>query len=316
MLQNLTGLFSKGPIPHMGVDAKNPDKDYSSTWDIVAGHSEVARPEYNYTWNSDGLRSVDFSTRPDVVALGCSVALGQGLPVWARWSDLLAKRIGQPVGNISYSGSSISKNVSSFFGLVHKYNYAPKVLVCSFADFNRVHFVSGDGKFMRDWFMHHFRPKVTAEMPWVYGEILPYEWVYMHNLDHIKMLEAFCSQVGTKLIWSTWCNIVDSEDEDYIRRNFASYVPDPDRQKFPPNFEFGPGADSVAELTNNYAMLGWQDVHCHSEYQAQHPDIFHYGYDFHAIPPQSKTHWPHPGLHRQLHLSDFFFDQLQQRGWL
>ena len=81
----LFNIFKTGIIPH------NRPVDQNKTFlsDILVSHAEVARPEYNYQWSSDGLRSIEFDSKPPIVALGCSITLGQGLPVNLRWSDLL-----------------------------------------------------------------------------------------------------------------------------------------------------------------------------------------------------------------------------------
>ena len=111
----LFDMFNPRVIPHVGFDKTKPKKNYSSTQKILAGHSEIERPEYEYNWNSDGLRSVEFSTKPPIIALGCSITLGQGLPEHLRWTNLLSSKINKSIGNISYSGASANKLVSSFF---------------------------------------------------------------------------------------------------------------------------------------------------------------------------------------------------------
>lgn len=113
----LFDMFSPRIIPHAGIDKKNPNKDYSHTTPILAAHAEIARPEYDYKWNSDGLRSVELSTRPPIIALGCSITLGQGLPYDMAWPQLLTGLYGLPVASIAYSGASANKVISSFLGL-------------------------------------------------------------------------------------------------------------------------------------------------------------------------------------------------------
>jgi hypothetical protein len=196
----LFNLFNPRVIPHIDWDRNNPYKNYSKDLDILAKHSEIPRKEYNYKWNSDGLRSIEFSNKPKVVALGCSITMGQGLPESLRWTDLLSEMINEPIGNISYSGAAINKNVSSFLGMIHQYKYVPDIVIANFANFERFYFVDSSGEYMRDWYINHKEKKTKISAPWDYEEILPYEWVYYNNLDHIKMLEAFCDSAGIKLI--------------------------------------------------------------------------------------------------------------------
>ncbi len=305
-------------IPNFNRELENPNKNYSEVLDIIAPHSEVPRSEYNYVMNSDGLRSIEFDPMPEVIALGCSITLGQGLPVDLRWSDLLSKRIDKPIGNISYSGAAINKDISSFFGLVNQYGKCPKILLCNFANFERFYFIDEGGQYLRDWYIN-YSPKVTkAKVPWNYQEILPYEWVYYQNLDHIKMLEVFCDSVGIKLLWTCWSNALTVEMESFLTCNFKHYVPNMVRKVFPENFEFNVVANTVDDLEKSYKMKNWDIVRCHKEYKDMYPEIFEYAYDKNKIagPWGSGSHWPHPGLHKQLHFADFFYEELKDRSWI
>lgn len=306
-------LYNSGLIPAGPINSKT---------DFIAAHAEVPRPEYNYTWNSDGLRSIDFATKPEIIALGCSLTLGQGLPVNLRWTDLLSKKINKPIGNISYSGAAINKLVSSFFGLINKYDYVPKTVICNFANFERFYFVTPSGESMQDWYIN-YSPKVTkASAPWNYEEILPYEWVYYQNLEHIKMLEVFCKTNNINLIWSTWSNALSENNELFLSTEFKNYVKDITRADFPKDFEFTINGVKIENLLPHYKMINWEHHGCHKDYYENYKDLFDYAYDYHAIPYDygrikgPGSHRPHPGLHRQLHWADFYYQELTKRNWL
>lgn len=115
-------LYIPGPIPHTGYNKNTKNRKYKVNDPIIAAHAEIPRPEYSYQWNEDGLRSIDFAQKPNIIALGCSLTLGQGLPENLRWSNLLQEELGYGkhlIGNISYSGAAINKLVSSFLSLIH-----------------------------------------------------------------------------------------------------------------------------------------------------------------------------------------------------
>jgi len=86
------------------------------------------------------------------------------------------------------------------FAMVHQYQYTPEYLICNFANFDRFYFIDGNNEYMRDHYANHKNKKTKVSAPFDYEEILPYEWVYYQNLDHIKMLEAFCETNKIKLI--------------------------------------------------------------------------------------------------------------------
>jgi hypothetical protein len=311
----LFDVFNPRIIPHVGYDKTNPKKNYSQSQPILARHSEIARPEYNYQWNSDGIRSIELSTRPSVMALGCSITLGQGLPVSLRWTDLLSASMGLSVANLAYSGASANKVVSSFFGAIHQYQYKPEIVIAHFANFERFYFIDGYGSGLRDWYANHKSKKTKVSAPWDYEEILPYEWVYYQNLDHIKMLEAFCESNRIRLMWSTWSNGLTDDQEQFLKDNFRYYVPDTTKKDFPSSFEFEfrVHVDSISELTPHYEMINWQG--CHKDWKYKHPDIFDYAYDYHKIAGEwgPGAHWPHPGLHKHLHIAEFWKEQLCQK---
>ncbi len=314
----LFNIFNPRIIPHIGYDKNNPYKNYSQSFDILAQHSEIARPEYSYIWNSDGLRSVEFSTKPKIVALGCSITLGQGMPEHLRWSDILSDKINEPIGNISYSGAAINKNISSFFGMVHQYQHIPEIVIANFANFERFYFIDGNANYMRDWYANHKNKKTKASAPWDYEEIIPYEWVYYQNLDHIKMLEAFCESNNVKLIWSTWSNGLSDDQESFLLNTFRHYVIDTVKKEFPPDFEFYINPDKKEDMLKYYEMYNWENIRCHEQYKIKYPEIFDHGYDYHKISGAwgPGAHWAHPGLHKHLHWAEFYFNQLKEKGYI
>jgi hypothetical protein len=314
----LFDLYNPRVIPNFNYDKNDRDKDYSEIREIIGPHSEIPRKEYSYILNYDGLRSVEFNTKPEIIALGCSLTLGQGLPQHLRWSDLLSNKIEKEIGNISYSGAAINKNVSSFFGLVNQYNYLPKILICNFANFERFYFVDSEAQYLRDWYIN-YSPKVTkAKAPWNYEEILPYEWVYYQNLDHIKMLETFCDASDIKLIWSCWSNALTEEQEDFLVKNFKHYIKDPVRKEFPPDFEFNVDAKTISDLRPHYKMIDWDNNKCHLKDYGENEEIFDYAYDKNKIAGSwgSGSHWPHPGVHKQIHWAEFYYQELKNRNWV
>lgn len=297
-------IFQSGIIPH---NAPYPNKASS----ILMTHAEIERPEYSYEWNSDGLRSIEFSTKPRVVALGCSITLGQGLPVELRWSDILSRKIGEPIGNISYSGGSISQIVSSFIGMIRQYSYTPEHVICNFAPLDRFYFISGDGNSLKDYAPKSNR-KVKDYAPWDYASTIPYEWAYYNSLNYLQILETFCKSSNIKLIWSTWSNALTDKQENFLKTNFDNYVPDPVRKLFPPNFEFFIDSKDESGLSKFYKMKGWSKENCHYKDYLDHLDIFDYAYDYHKIgeaPDKKLTRTPHPGLHKHLHWSDFYYQE-------
>ena len=306
----LFNIFKPGIVAH----SRLPNNVKTS---VLSTHSEVERDEYDYIWNSDGIRSVEFITKPKVVALGCSITLGQGLPIELRWTDILSKRINQPIGNISYSGGSISQIVSSFVGMINQYEYTPEYVICNFPPFERFYFISGDGVELKDYSLGNKLRKTKDQAPWDYSATIPYEWVYYSALNSLQILEAFCKINKIKLIWSTWTNSLSDDQEKFLSDNFSYYYKDTVRKEFPPHFEFYVDAKEISQLTPYYKMKNWEHIGCHKKEQTIYKEIFDYAYDYHKIgnsKDKKITRSPHPGVHKHIHWAEFYFNIMNSMG--
>lgn len=288
------------------------------TKDILAPHSERPNENYNYVFNSDGLRTVELSTRPNVITMGCSVTYGLGLPVDKIWPSLLEEKLQQHgdyrIGNISYNGASIMKNVSNFFGFINKYNYMPEYVICNFANFERANFYRNEKgvEFIGDIFWVNNRVKFKDEYPYTFESILPIEWIYYSNLDHIKMLEVFCKTNNIKLIWSTWSSNISEENENYLKNTFPSYVSDPTRKIFPNGLEGGGYMNDDSDMTevlNDFKMFNWDNIQCHKEFKNTDDYPFHYAYDYYRNMPDVSMRLPHSGIHRHHHWAEFYYNK-------
>ena len=65
-----------------------------------------------------------------------------------------------------------------------------------------------------------------------------------------------------------------------------------------------------------YEMKNWNSVRCHEAEKNSNPEIFEHGYDYHKIAGSwgPGAHWAHPGLHRHIHWSEFYYEQLLKLG--
>lgn len=290
------------------------DRSHARVEDVVSHHSEIPRLEYNYVFNTDGIRTIEFNEKPNIITIGCSVTLGVGLPTQLTWPVILEKNINKfgnyKVGNLSYNGASPMKNISAFFGLINKYEYLPEYVICNFANFERAWFWK-DNKYIHDIFWSEKGFKFKDSYPYNYENILPIEWIYFSNLDHIKMLETFCKMNGIKLIWSTWSNNIKNEYEDFVKKAFPSYISDTTRDVFPNGLESnGWYKDDMNEILSGFKMNNWETIRCHEEHYDGNPYPFHYAYDYHHNKPEISNRLPHSGHHRHLHWADFYLKEL------
>lgn len=283
---------------------------------------------YDYQINSDGLRSIEFYEKPEVLTLGCSMTYGMGLPEEDRWSNILEKMIekdgkGYKVGNIGYNGGSIMKSISAFFGIVNKYNFYPKYVFANFPFIDRFWFINSIQDGMQDMSTNfHTLPKTSAKFPFDWSSIIAPEWVYYINFEYIKMLEIFCQSNNIKLVWSTWTH--DTFDlksnefnnfDDYCYNKFKFYKKDPTAHLWK-CYHYGP---DIAESYLDFDMKNWENEKCHQDlFDKYGHRRFNVAYDEGDLyewikksgarggnPP--RRYVPHFGVHRQTHWAEFYY---------
>lgn len=290
----------------------------TNTSSIISEYSEIERPEYNYRWNSDGFRSIEFSDKPDIISLGCSITLGQGLPVDLTWPSLLESKLKQngykySVANIGDHGASAVSLISNLFSIIYKYQYKPKYIICNFPPMNRTYFKDP----LSNNIVHNIwsdpGEDYVSYPPHNYIKILPIEWINFLNLEYIKFLETFCKESNISLIWSTWSTNLSKGDEKFLN-TFSNYCSDPTREEFPPDLEYSVHAEDKKGLDKFYKSY---KTKCHKQEELDNSEIFNYAYDCEQNMIDGKYPYarhPHPGIHRHIHWSEFYFNELKKIG--
>jgi len=82
---------------------------------------------FTYKFNSHGFRSDEFTEKPTIMFLGCSLTFGMGIPVENTWCSLIAEELKLIPANLGISGSS----ADTAFRLCHGYIdlIKPKIIV-------------------------------------------------------------------------------------------------------------------------------------------------------------------------------------------
>lgn len=315
-------FFKPFVLPHENVPI-NKEGNFKCETYVVREHAEIPRKEYSYVWNSDGLRTKELSTKPNIIVLGCSITMGSGLPENLTWAAILESKLKQhgeySIGNISYNGASVMKVISSFFGFIDKYEYLPEYVICNFPNLERAYFPNPELTYIGDLFWYRDQVLSKDSAPFSWSKILPVEWIYYSNLDHIKMLEVFCKVNNIKLIWSTWSTNMTTDMEKFIKDNFKFYIDDTTKQDFNDSFEFNLSTrqDNVDDIKKLYKMQNWDNILCHEKEKIENEEIFDCAYDYH----QNKVHWsktltplqPHPGIHRHFHWAEMYYNKIKDK---
>jgi hypothetical protein len=286
----------------------------SSSRNSIGKEVETVDEVNTYKINSIGCRG-EIDEDSDILASGCSITFGLGVPEHGAWPSLLSKKINRSVTNLAGPGASVE---SICFNII-QYSLntkMPKEIFCLMPDFFRSMIVV-DREFYKskvnrgsmgttDPLGYVFcNPKVIKDgksffmeiedKKYVEDSISPHQLI-MNSVRYIYMLEAFCSSNNIKLHWSVWdppsSYILEElvKNKDFKLKNFSSF--------YPPNSDYnGPGS-----------MIGWYCKPENHEHELKGHESWSNGSDYAFIDGKKTFKNSHPGIHTQEHFADFFYN--------
>jgi len=265
-----------------------------------------------YEINSLGLRgTIDMNS--DVLASGCSITFGIGVPEEGRWTDILSNKMNKSVTNLGNPGASVATICNHIIHYCMN-NKMPKEIFCLMPDFVRS-MVVVDKEFYKsgvkredvgkeDYLELMFcNPTIKIDRDTVYMEtknkrniedaISPHQLI-LNAVNSIYTLESFCLSNNIKLYWTTW-NRASSMImrqllmlEDFKLKNFVPF--------YPTNAK-----DQLDEFI---------DDTCNSDHNSEFKDHLCWpaASDYSIIDYKKQPHMHHPGIHFQYHIADFFYN--------
>jgi hypothetical protein len=273
--------------------------------------------EHNtYKINSLGLRGeVDLDA--DVLASGCSITFGIGVPEDGRWTNLLSNKMNKSVMNLGNPGGSVATICNHIIHYCTN-NKMPKEIFCLMPDFWR-NMVVVDKEFYksgvkrknigkRDYLELMFcNPNVKSD-----GDIVVMETIDKQNIEdstsphqlilnavnYIYTLESFCLLNNIKLYWTTWDRPTSmvmeqlGQLENFKLKNFVPFYPK------------GSGNQLNFFIKES----------CTSDHEHEFKDDICWpsGSDYSVINYEKHPENSHPGIHFQYHISDFFYNLYSQ----
>ncbi len=267
-----------------------------------------------YKINYIGCRG-DIDENSDILASGCSITFGLGVPEEGRWTNILSKKINKSVTNLGSPGASI-ENIC--FNIIQYClnTKMPKEMFCLFPDFFRS-MVVADKEFYKskvnrgsmgtkDILEYIFcNPKIIQDnrsffmeiqnQKYVEDSISPHQLI-LDSIRYIYMLEAFCLSNNIKLKWTIWdpasSYIVEElgKMKNFKLKDFVSF--------YPPDSNYnGPGS-----------MLDYGcDPKAHGHEFNDHESWIR-GSDYYYIDGKKTYDNSHPGIHIHEHFADFFYN--------
>jgi hypothetical protein len=265
-----------------------------------------------YYINKFGLRGNIYSDS-EVIAAGCSITFGVGVPEDATWSNFLSKDINKNINNLGIPGAS----VESLCHTIIKYcvnNKMPKTIFCLFPDFFRSLVVAD-----KDFYRTTKTKKSTIDEEYleltfcgpeidyngkslfmkiknkncVEDSVSPHQLI-IDSINAIEVLELFCLTNNIKLYWSTWHRETSElmrellEIENFKLKNFT-------------NFYLSNGTEFFEEYIDSI---------CKENHNSEFKDNLSWntGSDYAIIDNKKNKNYSHPGIHTHKHVSNFFYN--------
>ena len=275
-------------------------------------HLGIIDENNTYKINSLGLRGKVYENS-EIVASGCSITFGIGVPELGRWTNLLEKKINKDIINLGNTGASVQTICTNLIEYCMN-NKMPKEIFCLMPDFfRRVVIVDKefynsrvkrDGIELNDELGYVFcGPQVTIiknsismyveDQKYIEDSISPHQLI-LDAINCIYILEAFCLTNNINLHWTTWdlptATILQelNKSKDFKLKNFVPLW-DPDEIM---------GFKSYVNLKCNSSH--------ESEFRSN--QSWPKGSDYVLVNNKKKREWYHPGIHFQYHIADFFYN--------
>ena len=263
-----------------------------------------------YEINRYGLRG-EIDDNSDVIASGCSITFGLGVPELGRWSNLLSNKINKSVTNLGVEGASIKsicidiikyctnkkmpKEIFCFFpGLfrntivVDKEFYRPSEEENQALDYLRLTYSTPD--------VHNYKNFVVVtskDREYTKNLVSPHQLI-LDSVNFIYILESFCLTNNIKLYWTTWdvhSNLVMEQllnIENFKLKNFTPFFP----------FKQCESIGSFVEKT------------CNSNHDSEFKDhiCWEVGSDYSIIDSKKVSGHAHPGIHTHTHVAELFYN--------
>jgi len=228
-----------------------------------------------YNINELGLRGLNYQN-PEIVAVGCSITYGMGIPEEYTWPMFLSKKVNTEILNFGISGYSISLLCQKIIEYCYFNNHFPKNIFCFFPSLFRTFNINPmlGKKITNSLFIKTINPSIHNTI--------------FNSINSIFILEKFCIDHNINLLWTTW-----NQPSNTLLEKLNSI----------PNFKLEKYKKFDNISNNNF------EIKCNSNHDN---NLFNHkcwsiGSDYFVVNGNKlKDYQSHPGIHYHYHVADFF----------
>lgn len=298
-----------------------------------------------YNANNYLHRGPDFTSGVDILAVGCSMTYGLGVPESGTWPALLAKDLGMTYANLSMTGAGMEWISDSIYRYIETFGPPNKAIVVLAPDvfrydilFNRSDilplsegpkdfipkYLSKDGNLgkitmleMADRFPKVMKRPYPAEYTRIPEEHLS------RSVRELRNLERYCKTAGINLIWGSWSDqtieLMKALDEESM---FDNYVELGEHIGVWTSHWHGFDLDNIVDHRIEHGTMdnGCTEemfnakkciciVDCHADREHEWTNSFHVGADIF----KDRNSYHH-GIHTYIHIAEGIAEHGRQKG--
>lgn len=275
----------------------------------------------SYSLNTWGCRDEDYTSSVDLIAAGCSMTFGQGVPVETRWSSVLGKMLGMSVATLAIPGWSTQSAINAVMSYIKKFG-KPKVVVLYLPDLFRYDFMaSRDGLIPEHGYSRgqndipFYLAKGTvltgnnqptySKKPHAVHDVFNAESAHFFAGQALRFFIEYCKEAGIQLMYGTW-HIAAHEYIEFVKKADLELSEIDDPYFVAPEVDLSGYVDldlfypkNIPTLTKTTEHL--ETLDCHQELKSQHEACFDWGTD------RDK----HIGVHAHAHIAEKFLAALK-----
>jgi len=277
-------------------------------------------PDNEYSINSWGCRDEDYTSPADVLAAGCSMTFGQGVPVETRWSSVLGSKLNMSVATLAIPGWSTQSSVNAVMSYIKKFG-KPKVVALYLPDFFRYDFIASSGNLLpsnqnsregrtiqsylaKGTVLSANQQPTYSKKPHAISDVFNSESAHFLSGQALRFLVEYCKEAGIQLVYGTWHPAVD-EYIKLVKKADAALNNWQDKYVVPPEIDLSGYVDMemfypkhIPSLSKTTEYL--EDLDCHQDLKSQYGTYFDWGTD------RDK----HIGVHAHAHVAEKFLAAL------
>lgn len=288
--------------------------------DIIRKNMQSVDPQNDYEVNPWGCRDNVYTSQVDIIAAGCSMTYGQGVPVETRWSSVLGEKLGMSVATLAIPGWSIQSMVNATMNYISKFG-KPKIVVLYLPDFFRYDFMASKGNLIPQQGYNagsdgaeFYLAKGTvpgsnkqptySKKPHAVSDVFNPETAHFLSGQALRFLIEYCKEANIKLIYGTWHLAVD-EYIKFVQKADTMVSRFKDPYFVTPELDLSGYVDLDLFYPKNIPTLSKTTTHletldCHQDLKAKYETYFDWGTD------RDK----HIGVHAHAHVAEKFLAAL------